>query len=122
MYKSRHVSFLMSVFPFIGLVTVTQTVSADIAAECKQEAKNYGIVAELQDDYVQGCVESRGGGSVSVEESATESVTDPEPEASDVEYSENETSTDASEQEEIVEVNVPEESSEPTIKSPFSSR
>jgi hypothetical protein len=36
-------------------------VSADIMNECREEAKLYGIPPEQFDDYLHGCVQSRGG-------------------------------------------------------------
>jgi hypothetical protein len=38
-----------------------QPVLAGVDAECRQEADDYGIMPELRDEYVDGCIESRGG-------------------------------------------------------------
>ena len=47
------------------LVTLTGTVyststSANAASDCRQEATDYGIADEQLDDYVTGCLASRG--------------------------------------------------------------
>lgn len=49
-----------------GLLAGAQTVSAGADAECRKEAEDYGIMPELRDEYISGCIESRGGVSVSV--------------------------------------------------------
>jgi len=46
-------------------VTLTGTgytthASADAAADCRQEARGYGVSAEELDDYIDGCLASRG--------------------------------------------------------------
>jgi hypothetical protein len=36
-------------------------VAADPAAECRQEVQDYGIPPEQAQDYIDGCILSRGG-------------------------------------------------------------
>jgi hypothetical protein len=43
------------------LVVTGLPVQADVDAECRQEAEDYGIPPEQLDDYVTGCILSRGG-------------------------------------------------------------
>ena len=38
----------------------TTSVSADTASDCRQEAQDYGVTAEGLDDYINGCMASRG--------------------------------------------------------------
>jgi hypothetical protein len=35
--------------------------AADLEQECRQEAEEYGISGEQVEDYVSGCIASRGG-------------------------------------------------------------
>ena len=44
-----------------GLAGVMQPVHADPGGECRQEAELYAVPAEQFEEYVQGCVLSRGG-------------------------------------------------------------
>lgn len=44
-----------------GMVVVSLPAPASVAAECRQEAEEYGIPPEQMEDYVTGCVLSRGG-------------------------------------------------------------
>ena len=53
-------------------------VSADIMNECREEATQYGVPPEQFDDYIDGCVLSRGG--YSEAQSAGEYVPPPEAE------------------------------------------
>ena len=39
---------------------LTTSVSADTASDCRQEAQDYGVAAEGLDDYINGCLASRG--------------------------------------------------------------
>lgn len=59
------VSFV-SVLMVMFLIAGSQAVSAGVEAECRQEAEDYGIMPELRDEYISGCIDSRGGVSVSV--------------------------------------------------------
>jgi hypothetical protein len=45
-------------------IAIAQPVSANIEMECRQEADDYGVMPELRDEYVAGCVDSRGGMSI----------------------------------------------------------
>jgi len=38
----------------------TASASANAASDCRQEATDYGISPELVDEYVEGCLASRG--------------------------------------------------------------
>jgi hypothetical protein len=44
-----------------GMAVVSLPVLANVEAECRQESEEYGIPPEQQEDYVTGCVMSRGG-------------------------------------------------------------
>jgi len=44
-----------------ALVACCQAVQADTGTECRQEAELYGIPPEQFEEYVDGCVLSRGG-------------------------------------------------------------
>jgi hypothetical protein len=55
-----------SLLPFLllagtGMTVVSLTALANVEAECRQESEEYGIPPEQQEDYVTGCVMSRGG-------------------------------------------------------------
>jgi hypothetical protein len=51
----------VSVMAGTVLVVTGLPVLASVSAECRQEAKDYGIPSEQLEDYVSGCVMSRGG-------------------------------------------------------------
>jgi len=57
------------------LVTGAQAVSAGFEAECRQEAEDYEIMPELREEYITGCIDSRGG--VSISDSAEEDYVPP---------------------------------------------
>lgn len=44
-----------------ALLAYCQAIQADTGAECRQEAELYGIPPEQFEEYVDGCVLSRGG-------------------------------------------------------------
>jgi hypothetical protein len=44
----------------LSAAAYTASASANAAAECRQEAVDYGISEELVDEYVSGCLASRG--------------------------------------------------------------
>ena len=44
-----------------GMTVVSLPALANVEAECRQESEEYGIPPEQQEDYVTGCVLSRGG-------------------------------------------------------------
>ena len=54
-------SLLGFLFSAAGLALVMQPVLAEPVGECRQEAESYGIPPEQFQDYVDGCVLSRGG-------------------------------------------------------------
>ncbi len=58
-------NLVLSVLMVLGLVAAVQPVSASVEQECRQEAADYGVMPELSNDYVNGCIESRGGASTS---------------------------------------------------------
>lgn len=43
------------------LATASLPVGAGLEQDCRQEAEDYGIAPEQLDDYISGCVLSRGG-------------------------------------------------------------
>ena len=54
-------ALLVSLMSGAGLVFTGLPVLASIDAECRQEAEEYGIPPEQLEEYVTGCVLSRGG-------------------------------------------------------------
>jgi hypothetical protein len=44
----------------LSAAAYTASASANAAAECRQEAVDYGISEELVEEYVNGCLASRG--------------------------------------------------------------
>jgi hypothetical protein len=84
MKKINTNSLLISVLIFIFLNCVVKSVSASIEDECRQEAEEFDVMPELQDDYINGCIESRGG--VSTLDSTEEDYILP-PEQDDTIYS-----------------------------------
>jgi len=70
MNKIRRTTFVVPVLIVLGIAATVQPVSASVEAECRQEAVDYGIMPELLDEYINGCIDSRGGTSIpsSVEE------------------------------------------------------
>jgi len=52
---------LVTLLAGAGMVVFSLPVLANVAAECRQEAEDYGIPPEQMEDYVTGCVLSRGG-------------------------------------------------------------
>ena len=44
-----------------GLTLASSPVVANVETECQQEAEEYGIPPEQMEDYISGCVLSRGG-------------------------------------------------------------
>jgi len=70
---------MAAVFMAMYIAGAVQPVSAGIEAECRQEAEEYGIAPELQNDYISGCIDSRGGVSATdVTEDNTVAPFDPE--------------------------------------------
>ena len=56
---------ILNAVPGLVLVTLagtcySVTASADAAGDCRQEALGYEIPAEQLDDYINGCLASRG--------------------------------------------------------------
>ena len=58
-------TFKISVLMVLGFAATVQPVLADVETECRQEAKDYGVMPELRNEYIDGCIESRGGTSTS---------------------------------------------------------
>jgi hypothetical protein len=51
-------------FPSLLLVLLLlgmNPVSANVEDECRQEAQDYGLIAEAADDYISDCLYARGG-------------------------------------------------------------
>jgi hypothetical protein len=61
MKKLQGTSLLVSLLAVAGVAVVSLPVLANVDAECRQEAEEYAIPPEQMDDYVTGCVLSRGG-------------------------------------------------------------
>jgi hypothetical protein len=61
----RSTTFKISVLMVLGFAATVQPVSAGVETECRQEAEDYGVMPELQNEYISGCIESRGGASTS---------------------------------------------------------
>ena len=61
MKKILKTTFMVPVLIVLGMAATIQSVSANVVAECRQEAEDYEIAPELRDEYISGCVDSRGG-------------------------------------------------------------
>jgi hypothetical protein len=61
MKASMPATFLIPLLLGAAMLTFVQPVLADVGAECRQEALEYGVPPEQMDSYVDGCVQSRGG-------------------------------------------------------------
>jgi len=61
----RSTTFAVPLFMVMCITCVVQPVSAGVEAECRQEAEEFGIMPELRNDYINGCIDSRGGVSTS---------------------------------------------------------
>jgi hypothetical protein len=60
MRRSNRTAFLGGLFVTLAATAYIAPVSADAVSDCRQEAQDYGIHAEGVDDYVEGCLASRG--------------------------------------------------------------
>ncbi len=47
-------------FVLLAVTGYSASALASAASDCRQEAKEYGIVEEGLDDYISGCLASRG--------------------------------------------------------------
>jgi hypothetical protein len=47
MNKIRRTTFVVPVLVVLGIAATVQPVSASVEAECRQEAKDYGVMPEL---------------------------------------------------------------------------
>lgn len=65
MKKVRTTALVAPVLMVMCLTCVVQPASAGVEAECRQEADDYGVMPELVDDYITGCIDSRGGMDIS---------------------------------------------------------
>ena len=88
MNKIRSTTFVLSMLMAFGLAATVKPVSAGVEAECRQEAEDYEVMPELRNDYINGCIESRGGASASgsieqVDSQPSESVDSQLPESFD---------------------------------------
>jgi hypothetical protein len=63
MNKIHRTTFVVPVLIVLGIAAMVQPVSASVEAECRQEAEDYGVMPELRDEYIKGCIDSRGGAS-----------------------------------------------------------
>jgi hypothetical protein len=57
-FSSRRVLPLLA---GILLATATTMAAADLAEDCRAETGLYGIPPEQAEEYMQGCIQSRGG-------------------------------------------------------------
>jgi hypothetical protein len=65
MKKFRTIILVLPVLMVMSLICVVQAAVAGVEAECRQEAEDFEVVPELRDDYISGCIDSRGGVSTS---------------------------------------------------------
>lgn len=65
MKRIRSTLIMVSVLTAMGLASAMQPVSAGVEAECRQEVEDFGVMPELREDYISGCIDSRGGVSTS---------------------------------------------------------
>ena len=70
--RTRKLLSLIAAAGFLWLPA--SAVGADIMSECREEASLYGIPPEQFDDYIDGCVLSRGGGYAPAETGETTAV------------------------------------------------
>jgi hypothetical protein len=61
MKKLQGTVLLVSLMAGAGLLVSGLPALASVTEECRQEAQDYGIPPEQLQDYVSGCVSSRGG-------------------------------------------------------------
>ena len=61
MKKLQATPLLACLLAGAGMTVASLPVPAGVDEECRQEAEDYGIPPEQMDDYVTGCVLSRGG-------------------------------------------------------------
>ncbi|MGB5718184.1 MAG: hypothetical protein WBN81_13970 [Gammaproteobacteria bacterium] len=65
MNKFCTTTLVVPVLIVMCLTCAAQPVSAGVEAECSQEAEDFDVMPELRDDYIAGCIDSRGGTSIS---------------------------------------------------------
>lgn len=75
MKQSTRSAFLGGLFVTLAGYAYMAPVFADAASDCRQEAQDYGIAAEGLDDYIDGCLASRG--EFTVEEEIAEDYAPP---------------------------------------------
>jgi hypothetical protein len=61
MKKIQGTPLLVSLLAGAGMAVVCVPLLANVDAECRQEAEDYGIPPEQLEDYITGCILSRGG-------------------------------------------------------------
>ena len=61
MKKTNTATAASAALMVICTVCLAEPVSAGIEAECRKEAQDYEVVPEQRDDYIAGCIDSRGG-------------------------------------------------------------
>lgn len=61
MNKNRITNKLLFAAFLTGIASSAEPVFAGVEADCRQEAVSYGIEPEQQQEYISGCIESRGG-------------------------------------------------------------
>jgi len=60
MNQTSFTTVLGYLFVICAVTGYSASASANAASDCRQEAKDYGIVDEGLDDYIDGCLASRG--------------------------------------------------------------
>lgn len=60
MSQPSFTTVLGCLFVILAVTGYSASASANAASDCRQEAKEYGIVDEGLDDYIDGCLASRG--------------------------------------------------------------
>lgn len=56
-----NIIYMITLLAAIGLLGVVQPVVANVEADCRQEAEDYGVAPEQIEDYVHACISSQGG-------------------------------------------------------------
>ena len=60
MKQSTIITVLGCLFVTLAATGYAASASADAASDCRQEALDYGLSTEELDDYIDGCLASRG--------------------------------------------------------------
>jgi hypothetical protein len=52
---------MVALLAAIGLLGAVKPAVANVEADCRQEAEDYGVAPEQMEEYVYACISSRGG-------------------------------------------------------------